>query len=166
VRVAMIFVEGVLAEERSKNLMECPPSPAGVLLWRSLREHYEIVVASTRYDTEKVKLWIEREHIIKVLRVFTSDDIPVTSETLLKPVYAELYRVARTKGHDLQLVVTGDPLAARDGFQAGVQTLFSIAPSFGRPEWRPDYDGSPKPWDELVEEVELGRAALRPSTDE
>lgn len=158
VRAVMVAVEGVLAEDRSANLYECPPAPAGILFHASIKHQYEVVVVSATFPKSAMETWLDKEAITPVMGIFTPIDNQVAKWLEGKELHTELLRQARTNGHDIQLYVTADPVAAHAAYLAGVQTLLSVSPTYGRAEWRPDFVGQPRPWDELVEEIDHARS--------
>ncbi len=153
----MFSVEGVLAEERSVNLAECPATDTGRILYSALSSQYESVVVSLIHSREAVEMWVQREGFAKVLRIFTPDDF--VKQTMDETQQAEdIFRDARVTGHDLQVVVSASPAVAIAAHRSGIHAYLSLSPIYGRAEWRPDFVGSPQPWDQLVADVEETRA--------
>jgi hypothetical protein len=58
----------------------------------------------------------------------------------------------------IQLVVGADPGPLAHLVSQGVTVAAFLSAEFARPNWRPDYDETPRTWDALVEEVGYQRA--------
>lgn len=54
----------------------------------------------------------------------------------------------------VDLVIVGDPATAAMLLAAGYTTVLVTHPRYSRPQWKPDYCGEPRPWDDLVAEIE------------
>lgn len=76
--------------------------------------------------------------------------------------------VLRNSGHDVRLYVDADPGMCAYALSVGIACLHFAQPAYLRPEWRPDYQISPRPWDEIDNEVRRQQRlrAKEPSLDE
>jgi hypothetical protein len=55
-------------------------------------------------------------------------------------------------------VVCADMDACAALFARGYTVLPFLSPTYARPSWRPDWDGAPRPWEQLQREVAIQRA--------
>ncbi|MGD6750271.1 hypothetical protein [Streptomyces sp. BH105] len=141
----IISIEGVLKRPDSDAVI-----PAGQLLYHGLAET-NVVHLATDHDTFNASKavtdhWLRRNGLTKHIRVIK----PQTSDHygLLGGIQA-----LRPDLH-VDLVVVADPQTAADLLDAGYTTVLFTHPRYSRPQWKPDYHGEPRAWDELVAEID------------
>lgn len=142
--IAMV-VDGVLHGRHGA------PLPAGVGLYRSLATDNRILLISDNVEADTQ--FLLQEGLTDYAGIHPFDPLDLPRGTIVRT----LSRI-RTRGL-LSLVVSADPSHCRQAFTGGYSALLFMAPAWTRPAWHPDYDGSPRPWDELVEEVVAHKAA-------
>lgn len=147
-RVALINVEGVLADERSAVLPECQSLPEGLLLYASLKNHYSLV-PYTRFKQDTAAYWLDREGFVERIRIISdADKIPDVVDEL------------RRKGGDVQLLISANPDHVRQAFLSGTNALLAVHSAYARGEWLPEYVPTPPEWGELVATIETKRLEL------
>lgn len=147
-RVALINLEGVLADTRSSKLPECQALPEGKLLFASLKNHYSIV-PYTKFDKDTATYWLDREGFVERVRLF-----PNTEQ--LDGVVDNLRRT----GADVQLLISSDPAHVLEAFLTGTPALLAVHPAYARGEWLPENDPKPEEWGDLVQTIEKRRLDL------
>lgn len=73
---------------------------------------------------------------------------------------ARLDALQRVRSWRVSLVLEPDPSCAAAEIEAGWNVLLHTHAAYSRPEWRPDYTGTPRPWDELTNAIDR-QTALR-----
>jgi len=127
------------------------PIPMGVALYRALAGENRILLIGD--DVEADRQFLLQEGLTGYAGLHPYDPLDVPRGTLLRTL-----SVIRNRG-PISLVVSADPAHCREAFKTGYSAMLFMVPAWTRPAWHPDYDGSPRPWDELVEEVAEHTAA-------
>ncbi|MCZ0981929.1 hypothetical protein O1L60_31455 [Streptomyces diastatochromogenes] len=141
----VIAIEGVLKRPDSDAVI-----PSGLLLYQGLAETHvvHLVDDPDTFNASKAvaQQWLKRHGFTKHIRVIK----PHTSDRygLLGGI-----RALRPDLH-VDLVVVADPSQASDLLAAGYTTVLVSHPRYSRPQWKPDYRGEPRAWDDLVAEIE------------
>ncbi|MFC4506999.1 MULTISPECIES: hypothetical protein [Streptomyces] len=141
----VISIEGVLKRPESDAVI-----PAGQLLYHGLAETHVVHLVDEDETFNRSKLlaqnWLKRNGFTKHIR-------------LIKPNVSERYGLRggiQSLRPDLHvdMVVVSDPTVASDLLAAGYTTVLFTHPRYTRPQWKPDYRGEPRAWDDLVAEIE------------
>ncbi|MEU7278616.1 hypothetical protein AB0A69_07480 [Streptomyces sp. NPDC045431] len=141
----VIAIDGVLKRPDSDAVI-----PAGQLLYHGLAETHVVHLADEHdtFNSSKAlaQNWLKRSGFTKHIRVIK----PSPSQRYgllggLQSLRADLH---------VDLVVVADPTVAADLLAAGYTTVLFTHPRYHRPQWKPDYRGEPRAWDNLVAEIE------------
>lgn len=136
--VAMV-IEGVLLKPVSSS-----PIPQGLLLYRALVSVSSVVLVSNETSQAEMENWLLVNGITGYADLFCQPGI---------------YRLAqinrlRSQGRALDLVIEPDLENIYDLHMAGYDCLHFLTTSYAIPSWRPDYQHSVRPWEELASEIE------------
>ncbi|MEW1675623.1 hypothetical protein AB0O47_20620 [Streptomyces noursei] len=141
----VIAIDGVLKRPDSDAI-----TPAGLLLYQGLAETHvvHLVDEPDSFNSSKAlaEHWLTRNGFTKHIR-------------LIKPQMSDRYgllgglQALRPDLH-VDLVVVAAPHQASDLLAAGYTTVLFSHPRYSRPQWKPDYRGEPREWDDLVAEIE------------
>ncbi|WP_159073488.1 hypothetical protein [Streptomyces sp. RTd22] len=141
----VINIDGVLKRPDSDAVV-----PAGQLLYHGLAETHvvHLVDDSDTFNSSKLlaENWLRRSGFTKHIRLikpYASDRHALIGG--LKSLRPDLH---------VDLVVVADPTVAGDLLAAGYSTVLFCHPRYSRPQWKPDYRGQPRAWDDLVTEIE------------
>lgn len=142
----VMVIDGVLKRPESDGII-----PAGQLLYHGLAATHTIHLVDDQHNFRSSRLlaehWLRTHGLDKHIR-------------LLKPTTTEprdqVLRQIRNLRADLKvdLVVVSDPHHAEELLAAGYTTLLFSHPRYSRPQWKPDYSGDPRAWDDMVAEIE------------
>lgn len=146
----LMNVEGVLADTRSDSIVTNDRIMEGLYLWQALKEHNQMLFYTTGKQPDRVRFWLQRESFGDPEALFE-----------LTGTIGELITDVRFKQYDLRMLISADPVHILGAYESGVQGLLFVHPSYGRPEFRPDYANEPRPWDSLVENVVADRMKLQ-----
>lgn len=138
-------IEGVL-----QKVVSYAPIPSGITLYNSLSSVHQIILLSD-YPKEDVDRWLELEGLNKHSFVRYGDTTtygrPASERRLAQVNYL------RSRGYALDFVIDPDPGVSAAVLASGISVLNFLHTSYALPQWRPDYEFSPKPWASLEEEV-------------
>lgn len=155
-----ITLEGVLRAPLGGG-----PVPEGVELYHALISTHRVAVVLDDVDRDGAALWLKKEGLqdyvaLHPQRLVDRDMLGFERGTNLPPRCSQ-YRRLRAQG-GLTLVVDPDPLAIKGAMEMGITGMLFAHPKIARPEFRPDHDRQPRPWDEMVAEVEYQRTVEPP----
>lgn len=141
------------------------PVMDGVELYRALISTCRVAVVLDDMDRDGAALWLKKEGLVNYValhpqRLVDREMLGFDHGTRLPPRVSQ-YRRLRAQG-DLTAVIDPDPLAITGALKMGITGLLFAHPKVARPEFRHDHDISPRPWDELVAEVEYQRTVEPP----
>lgn len=143
--VALTF-EGVLKAETGDS-----PIRPGTLLYHGALAAGQVAILVDHTPQDQVNHWLEvnglRQHSWLVL------PRPEDPEDVVERRLSQVARL-RVQGAAIELVVEANPLVAAALQAAGLATALFLHPRYARPEFRPDYDGRIKHWDEVLRETE------------
>lgn len=125
--------------------------PEGRLLLLSLSEHYKIAIGTHDGEVEKFKTWCLLENVRGHQEVVPGN-LPAALRGV-DPLIAQLDSL-RGRGEHVSLVLDTSPQRIEDVFKRGVSGLLFVCPRYSSPEFRPDFEASVRPWDDLVAEIE------------
>lgn len=142
---AAIVVDGVL-----RKPVGATPIPEGVALYHGLCSAFNVVlvVEHSVVDMAELQCFLDTEQLFSHGSVAYGIR-PGMSAPETRVRQAERLR---NQGYALDLVVEPDPEVAAAVFAAGFHVLHFMHAAYQRPDWRPDFQGSQRPWDELVEQ--------------
>lgn len=137
----IMVVEGVLTNHLGE------PIPAGEKLYRALTPVYRVVLSTNRAGDD-----ITRYVMSRGLRAHAH--ILAAEESLADvDIYQRHVEVERT-GNPVEMVIDANPARVEWALSAGIPAMLAAHPVFTLPEYRSNFEGSPRPWDSLVEGVE------------
>lgn len=142
----VVAATGVLRDDNKRVI------PEGKRMVQALgEEHYRVVVALDDADVDLFSIWAKMEGLTAHQEV-----IPATVPGALRGYDERVAQVEYLKGRGehVVLVVDSDPTRIAEIMKHGVIGLLFCNPGVMRPEYRPDYDATPRRWDDLVAEIE------------
>lgn len=144
----LLSIEGVLSKGGPPNGQ---PIDTGMRLFHCLRAQFKVVLSSLCPNED----WIE--HWLSVVGI--RDLHHFAGEEELEPFEIRMAHLtaARVAAYDMGLVIDADPQVCAEVLRQGVPTLLFSHPRYARPEARPDYDRSLRPWGEIEEEITVQR---------
>jgi hypothetical protein len=150
---AAIVVDGVLRKPVGGT-----PIPQGVALYHGLCAAFNVVLVVEHSVLDMPEL----QRFLDVEQLYSHGSVaygirPGMSGAETRVRQAERLRNA---GYALDLVVEPNPEVAAALYAAGFNVLHFMHAAYQRPDWRPDFEGGQRPWDELVAEQQRA-AALR-----
>jgi hypothetical protein len=140
--MAAITLEGVLRSD-----VGGAPIPEGFNLYQALVTMYRVAVVLDDTDDASAALWLRKEGLRDY--VLLHPRRPLDDRVMQ-------YRRLQALG-TVSLVIDSYPTAITGAFELGIPSLLFADPRSQRPEWRPDYERTPRPWDALVARVEQQR---------
>lgn len=139
-----IVVEGVLKQPYNEA-----PIVAGVALYKSLVKTHRITLIFDGDKRNTTHMWLMKngfvEHTGEIYHEPT-DPVEMGPKRL-----AQAQRLLRSG--PLALILESDTEAAAALLERQIPTFLFLHPAFTHPEHRPDYQGQPKPWDDVVAEL-------------
>jgi hypothetical protein len=138
----LIQVEGVLTNQVGQ------PIPVGEQVYRSLVHANRIVLSTNKYKADAERY--------VALRSLTDWANLRTAEAVLPGVdtYRRHIELERQMG-SLDLVVSADPAMVEHCFKESVPAMLFAHPVYMVPEFRPDSEFSLRPWNDMVNEIEI-----------
>jgi hypothetical protein len=158
----VIVVEGVLQQNNGDGV-----NPQGTRLYEGFKDTYRLVLVSDMLEGDKVEYWLKingfTEHALFLPGLLTDPD--KVGGTRLR----QLVNIRQAQ-NVVDFVVEPDPQVCAALLHDGIATMNYLHPKYSSPDHRPDWDGSPRPWDTLVAEVtrqeELRAKDVRPVQDD
>lgn len=138
-----IALEGVLRAPIGSG-----PIPEGLELYRSLVTTQRVAVVLDDLDQPGAALWLKKEGLADYVMLHPMR--PVDEDRV-----AQLRRLRALGG--VSMVIDPDPQAVAGAMKMGITGLLFAQPKVARPEFRPDFEREPRPWDSMVAEVEFQR---------
>ena len=153
-RPLVLFGWSALGYTPSGRLGDAAPVEGGCDLYRMLSAQWRTVLLYTGLDTsEMAEMWVRREGLRSHVGMFCMEDHtadPVTWKL-------QQLRKVRTEGNRDLLFVDSDPRSVALAIRDGVPAMLLAFPTYISPDWRPDADTTPRPWDALEQEIDLQR---------
>lgn len=137
-----VTLDGVLRSHVGERVI-----PEGFNLYQSLASVHRIAIVLDGADQALDTLWLRKEG-------FRDYVLLVTQRQLGDRI--DQYRGLMASG-PLELVVDADPDAVAGAMDLGVPALLFAHPRTSRPEWRPDFDRTPRPWSQVAHRVREAR---------
>lgn len=140
-----ITVEGILQQKVGSG-----PIQAGINLYNGLASVSNVILLTDQKEKD-LEHWLKIENLIKHDMVLGSSfvySLPHDSERRLQQV-----KELRKRGNLVNLVFEPDPTVCSVLIENGFNTCCFIHASYADPVWRPDYEGSVRAWDDMVETI-------------
>lgn len=150
-----MVVEGVL-----KALIGDAPIPEGVGVYKALAAVEHRLCLVTTFDRAELREWLRHQKLTEHINFNRAHPLDVEEHTLLRTL-AEIRHTGR-----VDLFIDADPGRTAQAFAAGYSVMPLLVSSFARPQWRPDWDGTPRPWDDMAAEVRRQRELAANQTPE
>jgi hypothetical protein len=119
--------------------------PTGWSLFHALAPNTRLYLLSHQWRDEECKPWLAKRNLTGHLG-YIHQPIPGTA--------GRLEALQLVRHWHVNLVIEPDPACAAAELEAGWNTLLHTHTGYSRPEWRPDYTGTPRPWDDLIATIE------------
>lgn len=146
----VMVLEGVLRMPGTDGQYE-----TGWALYQALAKNSRLYLMSQHWTEEQTDTWLRQRNLSGHLGyLHTPDPGPA----------GRIDALQRIRSWRVSLVIEPDPACAAAEIEAGWNVLLHTHAAYSRPEWRPDYTSTPRPWDELTQAIDRQRA-LR-GTDE
>lgn len=141
--------------------------PLAQQLYETLKGHFRVVLLDTAAASD-TQHWLSIHDITGYVRAYTppADFAPRTVAEGRLRLLAAIRNV-----DSADLVIEVDPLCAAEEIRAGYTVMLYASPQYLLDIWHPDHPKEPRPWDEIVGEIERQRQAkaddvrLKNSTD-
>lgn len=143
---AVMVIDGVIRKPVSAS-----PMTEGLLLYHGLSAVCALVLISDspEWETEE---WL-----------LTTGLTAHASVVYTEPLDTRVMQVNRLKrmGYNLEMVVDPSPSNVLSLIREGYNCVQFIHAAYSIPAWRPDYEGSVRPWEDLAREVTAQAIAKR-----
>lgn len=143
---AVMVVEGLLRAEDGEAHRD-----VGWSLYQALAKNTRLYLLSATWTEEQCALWLAKRQLRGHIG-YLHQTIPGTA--------GRLEALDRIRSWHIGLVLEPDPSIAAALLRAGWSTAVITHSTYTQPQWRPDYDATPRPWDDLTDAVEQ-QTALR-----
>jgi hypothetical protein len=140
VLTVVMVLEGVLRVVGSEAHYE-----TGFALYQALALNSRLYLLSYEWTEEQMAPWLRQRGLTGHLAYLHA---PTPGAA------GRLDALRRIRSWRISLVIEPDPTAAAAEIADGWSTLLHTHAAYSRPEWRPDYQGSPRPWDAVTQEIE------------
>lgn len=143
-------IDGVLRQQLGAG-----PIAAGIQLYHNLYANNRLMLMSLHREVDDV--WLQDQDLTGYALLKQIDKRDLADGTLT-------YTIGQLRSAGpLQLVIAADPSQLTPLFTQGLTVVSWFSPEYARPNWRPDFEGTPRPWDTLVDEVNRQRTLKRVS---
>lgn len=143
---AAITIQGVI----QKNVSSAP-IPLGIALYHSLAQNFNILLLS---DTEQKETdhWLSMEALTRHAAIEYNEG---TRKYLLDgPRRLAQLNSLRSRGYHIDLIIEPSPAVSASLIANGFSTMTFTHAQYAMPQWRPDYEGKPRPWIDFQEEAD------------
>lgn len=140
---ALMVVNGVLRDDQKR------PIPEGIALFHALSQGYRVALAVE--DKIVDAHWLMMEGLT-VYQELIDENVPGALRGQEETLSQVEYLLGR--GQQVSLVVLANPQSAAFVVERGVTVSLFVHPRFTRPEYRPDWNGGMRRWDDIVTEIE------------
>lgn len=139
--IAIVF-EGVLSKPVASI-----PIPEGLLLYQGLCEVSSVLLVSGETPKDELDSWLIHGNLTRHAHVLYPDNV-------IRKVQGSQYRVwqanqLRAMGYAVDLIIEPDPANVAALLREGYNCLHFLHAQYSVPDWRPDYTGAIKSWEEL-----------------
>jgi hypothetical protein len=135
-----MVIEGVLRMPDSDGHY-----PTGWNLYQAIASTSRLHLLSHTWPEEELETWLMKRRLTGHLGILAA-----TADT----PQARIDALERVRDWRLDLVIEPDPVCAAAELEAGFNVLLHTHAQFSRPSWRPDYDRTPRPWDQLTAAID------------
>ncbi|MEU0213684.1 hypothetical protein ABZ281_00700 [Streptomyces sp. NPDC006265] len=143
---AVMVVEGVLRVPDGEGHYD-----TGWSLYQALAKNSRLYLLSATWTEEQCALWLAKRQLRGHIG-YLHQTIPGAA--------GRLEALDRVRSWHIGLVLEPNPSIAAALLRAGWNTAVLTHSAYTQPQWRPDYDGTPRRWDDLTGEIER-QTALR-----
>lgn len=117
----------------------------GYALYQSLAPNAQLYLLTHEFDEGELTTWLQKRRL--------SGHLAVMKSHAPGPA-GRLDALERVRSFRIGLVIEPDPECAAAEITAGWSTLLHTSAAYTQPRWRPDYTGTPRPWDQLTAAIE------------
>lgn len=143
-----ITLDGVMRRITDQSV----PNPNGLMIFEGLKQFGRVTFLADGFTRDLAPI----EHFLKLHRItgHVGIDVSVLSDggSIVDRRLVQIGRMRRNG--PISLVIEPDPKIAAGLLADGVPTLLYLHPQYSVPSWRPDHDGAPRRWDDLVAETD------------
>lgn len=143
-----ITLDGVFRRITDQNVV----NPNGIMLFEGLKQFGRVTFLADGFTRDLAQI----EHFLKINRIsgYVGIDLSVLSDggSIVDRRLVQINRLRRNG--PVSIVIEPDPKVAAGLLAEGIPTLLYLHPQYSVPSWRPDYNGSPRRWDDLVAETD------------
>ncbi|MGW3860242.1 hypothetical protein ACWEDZ_01985 [Streptomyces sp. NPDC005047] len=136
---AVMIVEGVLRTPDAEGHYD-----TGWGLYQALARNSRLYLLSHTWTEQDSSLWLAKRNL--------NGHLSYLHQALPGPA-GRLEALERLRSWRIGLVLEPDPACAAAELAAGWNTALITHAAYTQPSWRPDYDHSPRPWDELAQAI-------------
>ncbi|WP_274916965.1 hypothetical protein [Streptomyces sp. WZ-12] len=144
----VITVEGILRNTDNDALIS-----TGSGIYHSFAAHHSVYLISDDADHDAARRWLRLHGLdrhMKVIQNRLTNEWRSTTQVRLDAVG----QLSGT-GAKVDLIIEPNPAITAELLALGYPIATITLPHFARPEWRPDYAQTPRPWDDLIAEARL-----------
>ncbi|MDJ0463197.1 hypothetical protein [Streptomyces sp. H27-C3] len=126
--------------------------PLGGTLYHALTAQHSLYLLSDELDYLRTQNWLRLNSLTRHMRVIQPrrpNDWRTATQLRLDAI-----GYLTGTGTKVDLIIEPDPAITAELLGLGHPVATLSLPHFAKPQWRPDYTQSPRPWDALVDEVE------------
>lgn len=132
-----------------EGLLRAPGGEAhydtGWSLYQALAKNTRLYLLSHTWSEADSRMWLAKRQLRGHINyIHQTDPGPA----------GRLDALERARSWHIGLVLEPDPTCAAAELQAGWNTAVVTHAAYTQPSWRPDYDRSPRPWDDLTNAIE------------
>lgn len=155
-KCAVVCLNGFLRPSSNRDGID----PVAQDIYVSLKSRYRVVLLDETADRD-TEHWLGVYGITGFTRAYTppADFAP---ETVTDGRLRMLAAIRNADGADL--VVEADPACAAAEIRAGYNVLLYASPHYLLDIWDPEHGDAPRPWDDIVSEIDRQRAAKAADT--
>ncbi|MFV0135437.1 hypothetical protein ACLGIH_19835 [Streptomyces sp. HMX87] len=135
-----MVVEGILRTPAGEGHYD-----TGWSLYQALAKNSRLYLLSHTWTEQQCALWLAKRHLTGHLD-FLHQPTPGPA--------GRLEVLNRVRSWRIGLVLEPDPTCAAAELDDGWNTALITHAAYTQPQWRPDYPGTPRPWDDLTTAVE------------
>ncbi|MFE2539112.1 hypothetical protein [Actinacidiphila glaucinigra] len=137
---AVMIVEGVLRTPDAEAHYD-----TGWGLYHALAKNSRLYLLSHTWTEQDNALWLAKRHL--------SGHLAYLHQPTPGPA-GRLETLERIRSWRISLVLEPDPSCAAAELTAGWNTSLFTHAAYTQPQWRPDYNAAPRPWDDLAQAIE------------
>lgn len=135
-----MVVEGILRMPEGEGHLD-----TGWSLYQALAKNSRLYLLSHTWTAEQCRLWLAKRQL--------TGHLDYLHQPAPGPA-GRLETLQRIRSWRIGLVLEPDPTCAAAELDAGWNTCLLTHAAYSQPQWRPDYAGEVRPWDDLTAAVE------------